>query len=77
MSARNGCETFDQRDSKELIKRGKKQKGDSVEARGNRWRITGGKSQWENRAAEEEEESGSPGGRKEVLVVRVSLMKHR
>lgn len=39
-----------------------------MEARGNRWRITGEKSRSENRALEEEEEeeSGSPGGRREV-----------
>lgn len=51
-------------------KGGKKQKGDSVEARGNRWRITGGeKSQFGK-------QSGGGGGRRGGLAVRVSLMKH-
>ena len=48
-----------------------------MEARGNRWRITG---ELENSAVEAAvevvEESGSPGGRRGGLAVRVSLMKH-
>lgn len=55
-----------------MIKRGKKQNGDSVEASGNRWRIAGG---WGGGAHFENRGEQEPRRKKGGLAVRVSLMK--
>lgn len=63
MSERSEWWKFDLQESKELIKTGKKQKGEcSVEVRGKQMEDQRGK----RASSQTEEESGSPGGRREV-----------